>query len=340
MNKLLFTSFFVSLLSIGDAQARDVVDLYQASIPVADRGDVEFSKGLRRAMRQVLVKLTGTANSDRRLDALVNDPDRYVLKFAHDVNDDEEIVLRVEFDPSSLSGALESSGVSIWGKERPDTLLWLVIDAEQVRQLSGADEPGRFGEVALTRAKIRGIPILLPLMDVEESQHLIHVRRAEDVVTNAHAMSRRYGTSSILIGYVRESVPGIWEAQFTAVIDEQTVSFQNEGSLPELLIEEGIDRLTVGLANRYAGGHNSGTRESIVIRVEGVQNAGDYARATHYLESLDIVSRVFVSQVAGRIVDYQIVARGGQNALSESISFGRLLTRLADQQNVYRLNRN
>jgi len=62
--------------------------------------------------------------------------------------------------------------VPIWGKQRPSTLVWLVVEDEGGRRLIGTDEESEYLSVLKERASVRGIPMLIPLLDLEDNARL------------------------------------------------------------------------------------------------------------------------------------------------------------------------
>jgi uncharacterized protein len=322
------------------SQARDVRNLYRMTVPVGDRSDGARSRGASQALGQVLIKLTGNRgiSASPGVAGLLNKATKLLLQYGYEQQAKSgELMLTAEFDEVALAKELDTLGVSVWAKERPDTVVWIVIDEGTTRELLGGDDPGRLGEIMLARAEVRGVPLLLPIMDVEESQHLIHAGDWRGLAGTALALSGRYGTPSTLIGYLRQSTPGFWDIRWRIHVESESFEWQAEGDIPELLIEDGVDALGDALARRFADPMMLAVADRFGLTVFGVQSVEDYARVLRYLESLDAVTGLFVRRVDNNRILFELNVKGGRPALTQGISFGQVLTPVADEDGAYKL---
>lgn len=78
------------------------------------------------------------------------------------------------------------------------------------------------------------------------------------------------------------------------------------------------------------------------VTVAGVATIADYGRAMQYLQSLDLVTKVKVAEVAGDGVLFLLDARGDLNSLDRAIALGATLRRVTamgddNQTPVYQL---
>ena len=311
--------------------ARDVSNLYSAQVEVADRSPGELARGARAALAAVLVKLTGDRRAAARegIGALLGKASKLMFKYAYaPLPEGPGLLLDAEFDEPAVSAELNALGVPLWGRQRPDTVAFIVIDEAGRRSVLGGDEPGLRGEALLTRAAQRGIPLLLPLMDIEETQHLAHAADWNGIATTALALASRYGTTGVLVGYLRESAPGLWESNWRMQIGAEATSWHDEGDIAALMLEGAADRLADTLASRYADPGLLGTAEAFAIDIEGLGSAADYARVVTYLDGLDAVTSLFVRGVEADRVHIEVSARGGRAGLAQTIAFGRVLTPL------------
>lgn len=325
----------------GGAAARDVAGLYGARVAVADRSPGELARAAREALGVVLVKLTGDRAAPRGAAApLLKDASDLLLKYAYaPAADGHGLELVAEFDERALATALAAQAVPLWGKERPDTLAWLVVDEDGRREVASSDEPGLRGEALRQRAARRGIPLLLPIMDIEEAQHLGYAGDWDAIATTALALSGRYGTPAALVGYLRPSAPGFWVADWRLQIGSETRSWREEGDLAELMLDDGIDALADTLAQRFANPSDLARAETLELAILGIDSAEDYARVLNYLEGLDTVSHLFVRGVGAAGLDVEIATRGGREALASSIAFGRVLVPVAGRMDAFQVVR-
>lgn len=311
------------------AVAAPVDTVYEAEVPVATRGDVDRARAVRDAMARVLVKVTGDRNAPRRPEvaALLDDAGRYVQQYqylAGPARDDGEragLVLRVRFDRRALEEALAPTELPLWGRERPATVLWLAVDDGERRGLIGADDAAGYAAAARARAAQRGIPITLPLLDLQDAAVLGHGGQGADLA----AASARYGADAVLSGAVARVGPGIWEGRWTLELGGSRATWSTQATLAEAAIEEGIDVLADALAARFARPFAGGADEAIELVIYGVEDFAGYARALAYLSSLDAVGEVQVRGVSGDRLAIGLRARGGMEALSRIVALGQTL---------------
>ena len=123
-----------------------VSGLYQATVPVKSESASARNPALKRALLQVLVKLTGDRNIDQNsgVAAISERPEQYVQQFRYEqhLEDDgtQSTRLLVKFDESVLNASLRNYGVSLWSNERPSILVWLAHENDGLRRLVGLEE--------------------------------------------------------------------------------------------------------------------------------------------------------------------------------------------------------
>jgi len=327
----------LALLLFQAVEGATVADLYTASVPVASRSDTERVSAMRSALGLVLIKLTGDTHAGSRggVTGILGKASRMVQQFQYvdkaETGIDGEsdptysLQLRVQFDPVVLEAAMQTVGLPIWGKERPSVLSWIAVDDGLTRKLLGTDDATPYVQVLRERARYRGIPLVLPLLDLEDAAALRadqSVVRPIDPVARASA---RYGTDAVLTGDVRQSIPGLWEAEWSLRQGDELDTWGSEGALPELVLEEGVDGLAGILAARFARAGATQLEGGFQIEVNGIFNVDDYARVQRYLNSLDGVSEIFVKQVEANRISFLIVAQGGAEILAQTIQLGGTL---------------
>ena len=121
------------------------------------------------------------------------------------------------------------------------------------------------------------------------------------------------------------------------MISEQRRSWQTSGVVLEQLVDDAVDVLGDTLAQRYANVQNLAYDETVSLAILGVRSASDYARVANYLEGLDTVRDLFISNVTNDLLQVRFSARGGRAALVSSIGFGRVLSPVAGRSDAYQL---
>lgn len=315
--------------------------LHRVRVPVEDTSKAQRSLGASIALSQVLIRLTG----DRRVvemsnvEPLIGKARDFLIKYRYEQTGEHgQLVLDAEFDERALGRELKKSNIPIWAKERPDTLVWIVIeDTAGRRVVSRESESDQIKGVMSAQADTRGIPILFPSLSTEELALLAKSKDWESLATDASVLSKRYTTPSVMIGYIQQTIPGFWDAWWEIRVDEESFSWRTEGDIADLLVEGGVDVLGDALARRYAGTTLSSTSDKFTLTVLGVKNVGDYTKLMNYLESLDAVASLFVKSVDIESVLIEVTMEGDHSSLAQSISFGSTLAPVEVSPNAYQL---
>jgi hypothetical protein len=326
---------FALAVAAGSVEAGTVTDLYEATVPVDSRTEADRTAAVRAALRQVLVKISGDPNaaSYEGANTLIGDAPRLMQQYQYVENLvtggaaglQPRLGIRVRFDPAVLEEALRATALPIWGRERPSVLLWLAVDDTQVRGLIGTDDPGGYADVVRHRASQRGVPLILPLLDLEDARYLDGATGGAIGGTAVLAASERYGADAILTGGVSSVGAGVWEGRWRLQLGEEVVGWTSRGALAGLVLEQGIDRVAAELAARFARAGAAREVDSLELVVRGVHGADDYARVQKYLQSLGGVTDLMVKEVQADAVTFQLSARGGREALAQSIALGTTL---------------
>ena len=314
--------FLLSLLPVASS-AGTIADLYQAAAPIENLQPESRNPAIRTALGMVLVKITGNryASADPNLRPLLQQAQNYMLEFKLNA---EALQLWVRFDEESLTRDLRELGLALWGKERPSTLLWLVIADETGSQILGLEGNPVYIASIERRARQRGIDLTYPLLDLEDNAKLQPDDIHQGLLQAVLEASARYPVESILMGFIEATAPGIWEGQWTADISGETHSWRTEGDLADIAIEDGIDAMADLLAAKFIQ-NNVQVQDSITITITDIYSIDQYAEALKYLESLSSVSKVLVSNVTAGEVSFKLLTHGGCPAVAQAITLGRKL---------------
>lgn len=332
------------------AHAVPVGDLYEAEVPVSDQTDQRRPGAIRAALGQVLVKLTGdrTAPVQPEFAPILRESERLVQQYLYrervPVSADPAVVTQLEtllwarFDERLLSQQLRGLGVSIWGAERPGTLVWLASEDAGGPFIVSQDSKPEFIAVLEDRARRRGIDLVFPLMDLEDSSRI----RAADIwsadlpaITEASA---RYGADAVLAGKINSPGTGMWEAGWHIYLDGETLDWNTRGEIVDLALEELIDSLADTLAARYVIQGAPADATQISLTVAEINTNDQYAETLKYLRSLSSVVDVQVTQVAPGQVSFAVTAHGGEAAIVQAIALSRRLQPIANSgSRIYRL---
>jgi hypothetical protein len=329
-----------ALLFTGTLWATNLENLYEAQIPVAGQGAAERAKAVETAFRQVVVKITGNrklASADA-LQKSFNRANRYVQQYRyHSLKTPKQPqqaeegkimpdrLLWVRFDERAVNQLLRRLEVPVWGKTRPSTLIWLGIESGGKRTLYQPEwEPG-LGKAIKRTAWRRGLPILFPLMDMQDRSNL----QASDVwggfEEDIRKASDRYLPDVILVGRLTRVGQGNWLASWTLYQPDKSSSWSQRGAAKEKLamlgLHEAVDRLAVRFAPRTTGQGVTNLR----IRVVDLKRLEQYVLVRDYLQSLAMIEQLDLLSAEPESLSFLARVQGGKEVLEKNIMLGGVL---------------
>lgn len=314
-------------LPAADLEAFDEQDLYTARVPVNPRDPGAREAAYDAALAQILTRITGSraALDPAQVEEWFPDPARYVLQY----RPGEEDTLWVTLDGAAIEEVLRRERQTVWGSNRPLTLVWLAVDWGQgEREIVAADDPERTAAEArsidrnrLLRERIlevaaeRGVPVAFPILDAEElrSVHFSDIWGGfNETLLQA---SQRYGATSVLVGRVRPEA---------AERNRWTYYFADERREWSGQPEEVVNLLADTLADRFsvAGGAQV---ETIDLTVSGIESVAAYGAVQRYIEELDMVEHLSIDSVSGDTIHYRLAAHGGTLRLQRALDLNRRL---------------
>jgi len=326
------------LLTLPQQLQADVInDLYLAEVPVASQDREERQEAIRTGLNQVLVRVTGSNQvlTTPAIEAALTQPTRYVQRFRYQKQEQAgqtQLMLWVRFDEGVITKLLHDNQMPVWGRTRPATLLWLVVDDRRKRTLisndSKTDEARRIIE---EQARLRGLPLRLPLNDLADRASLSVTDiwgNFEEAILQA---SSRYQTEAVLVGRVYRASANSWSGRWTLYSEGRQQNWQTSGDSLEVALLPGISQTTEILAQRYAQVESVITSDQLQVKVQGVNGLPDYDRVVRYLVSLDAISQVQPHTINDDGVIFTLTSRRGRLAVSQAIALGHTLVVDASQ---------
>ena len=328
---------FALLLVSVTAQAARVDDLFRVEVAAAGRDPGSRDAALGQALGQVLVRVTGSADSlsNPALKPLFKNPSRFAQQFrfseipAEKPGQSEQLRLWVQFDGVALAREVREAGLPYWGSERPDVLLWLAIDDRGRRYLVSDDSGGDVARSLSQAAYHRGLPLTLPLMDLEDQRAVQFTDVWGGFVGSLEAASQRYRPQVILVGKLGHSgTSSGWRGSWNLLGAGGQQSWTSHAANLEAAVDQGIGEASEWLALQYAVVATDEAVRSLLV--EGVEGLEDYARVSKYLASLTPVEQVQVARVNGQEVEFSLNINSEERNLLQVITLGRVLQAIED----------
>lgn len=323
----------LALVAVG-ATAAVVTDLFEGTVPVSGQGTAERKKAIKAALAQVVVKVTGdvSAPENPALAPVLENASRWVQQYQYRDNKQGGLfsssgsrqILWVRFDRSALERQLVDAGLPVWGRNRPATALWIVVEEGGVRSVVGGDARFDIQAAARSAGTTRGIPIVIPLQDLEDQAKVDVAELWGGFTDTVLEASSRYRVQRVLVGRVYQTGLDHWQGQWTLSDGRSMASWTTVGVLPTDVVARAVEGTADRLAARYAPLFAGGERQ-VYLAVNGIGDLERYARVSAYLASLDSVSHVQPAQVQGLDVIYRVTVRGRAEGLVELLALDHTL---------------
>lgn len=303
----------------------------EAEVSVADRSPAAFEKALPKALEQVLVKTCGNAAVmrlpliQRELSHVNNFVESYTYRQGPEGKDQDILSLQVVFDQQAIRHLLNQAGQVVWDQDRPRTLVyWAVRDGDAA---PSGEEGDVLSQALLQAAKLRGLNLLFPLMDLQDQNQLATVPAGASAVSNRVAlqqMAKRYQTDSILAGQIF-AVGEHWEASWTYVFQGAPVHWQDEADSKADLAKNAINRVATEMTNQLTTSNPEKPKNQF-LQVKGIENLDQYARVQEYLQHLSPIVTVSLDAVTTDGISVQMTYTGDRQRLEEALQMGQMMS--------------
>ena len=280
-------------------------ELFESEVPVSSQQPAERSAAMQQALADVLVRVTGQRELPQQAAgrALLDNAGSYLQQYRYFTvpgSAPPRLMMRARFDGEAVRQALRQQGVAFWGDaERPDTLVWLAVEDRGRRYIVAEKDGTPAGQQLEQASRQRGIPLLFPLMDLEDQSKV----RFSDIwggfFDHAREASRRYNPQAILIGRLNRSPTGSWVARWDLQVAGSPSSWSNSDNQLAGVLNNGIDNVADTLASRLA--------------------------VNRYLDSLTAVRRLQIEEVSPTSVRYALQLDGSLQGLTQTIAIGTVL---------------
>lgn len=279
---------------------------YAVTLEVPDRSERERSRALSQALQIALRRLTGqldvsTAPGIR--DAL-RSADDYALRFGYERLAEGGSALRVQFDPRGMRRLIEAAGLKVWSLERPRLMAWVLIEDDRGERILDAASLGEIPDAMRLSAAEYGLPLVLPLMDIEERLQVRPMHLRGLFFNDLRGASRRYRSEFILVGRIKALEDGVWAGSWVlaqpgvALVERE---YSGDGSE---IARSAMGFVLGELSSRFALA--TGVETRVRISVEGVRDLADYAELFDYLAQLDGVQRALLHEVTAGLITLDV----------------------------------
>lgn len=303
----------------------------QVTLPVADRSPAEFQQAVAVGYAEAMKRLSGNpavmttpaVQSSAATAASYVSQYSYIEQASQDPSA-RQLLLQLTFNEHALVKVLQDAGQSLLGKQRPLTLVVMLNDQNGVLNFFSASDAQTLGVTLSQVAQQHGLPIVLPLGDLED-QTLLSANAVPSISSQAgDAMRNRYQVSNLLVGVVVPLGDRV-QIQWQLWSGERYFQWTAAGADVATVIGSSFDRLLETIANQYAVVKTSKLNDDVMVAISGVYGLPEHVAVLRLFKQLTPVSRVAVREMTPDTLRLSVTVSGGAEALQRALQFDKSL---------------
>lgn len=314
------------------------LDLYQASAPLADSSEAARASAVATAFGRVLAQVAGRQSAA----TLAQQPagraaaQRALLGFGSKSGPDGEPLIQAHFEPRAVREFLAAQHIATLPDQRPILLLWLLAGTEAGPAWVGADEPPALAAMLLRAAADRGLPVLLPVLDLGERADLPASLDPADPasLTMLTTAAARYRPDGVLYGRLHGSGER-WRTDLRlALPGKEDAVWSATGASQQAAVDAALDQVALRLAPPAAPA--DGQLAAVQIVIDGVDDMTAYGRVWDHLSRAPGLRSLRPAALGNGRATFRFELAGGEAALAGRIEPGAPFARVAGEASTYR----
>ncbi|MCB1787480.1 MAG: DUF2066 domain-containing protein [Chromatiaceae bacterium] len=305
------------------ATAATPADLYDAEAVVADEGVETRNATLSRLLGDVLVRVSGNARIGAQpaarevLDRAPSLVEQYRYRTA-DQDGEVQRILWARFDRGAVERMLRERNLPVW-VQRPRVLLWVATERGGRRALLNLDNLPEGRAAVLARAQQRGMPLQLPLMDLEDQGALTPADLWSDYADGIQRASARYPHEVVVTGRLRAASSGKWSGSWSLIDGDAVQVFETPPQPLTEALAAAVDQTQDLLAARLAPLASSGTDAGTLVSFSGVRDLAAYGRLAALVKDVETLGQAALRHVEGDRFVFEFRVRGDQRDLARAL---------------------
>ncbi|MGS0689123.1 DUF2066 domain-containing protein [Shewanella sp. 30m-9] len=323
MLKLILRTFITVSFLVGfstHVTAAEVKFLDEGVVPIDSRSTALRSQGIKQAFEEVILKNSGTqsALSNEAIKKQLGNASSLMTQYGY-FEDNGELFLKVNFDHKRIIALLREAGLPVWGKQRPLTLVWLVINEHGEREIISDASSNVSRQVFDRESATRGAPVLFPLMDLDDSMKVGVNDIRGNFSDNVADASLRYQSNYFIMAaiepqgstyrYQMSLYPrkkAAQSLQLTAVINK---------SGEAATIDEAVAAMVAATSEYYVGQYaiaDSGEQKTTKISFADISDMKQLVAIERYLDQLSAIKSASISRIEGQTIEFNLRLFGNE----------------------------
>ena len=337
--------FVALLLSFNQVTAKQVSGLYGVEILVTSESANVRWGAFKRGMDEIFVRISGDSvimDKLKRPSAKL-----YVKQYSYEpvpvtansapVSNSAGVALthkmKIQYNGSAMEKYLLDKGFSVWGKHRPDVVVWLAVRDgvnEYVLKQSDKSLLKTAADDALVR---RGVPVRWPLFDYKDKKRIgvADIRGGfKEQVLNA---SKRYSRGPAMTGSMIWDGKR-WQSSWSLLMAGGNRYWSLSDTNYSRLIKKSIDQAADALGVVFAVNNKMNAQQLATIKldIKAVNSITKYHHIENYLTSLSAVEKTMLLKVDGNSAVFEITLRSDKEDLLDLIENGAELIKIEGQK--------
>jgi len=330
----------------GAGAAIQMNQLYEAETVVEGQGVSERRRAFQDMLEEMVIRISGSREAvlfPTIIEALKK-PDRFIQQYRYfqktlekepslvqrgeqraEQIPDSITILWVRTEKKAIINLLQKSGLPVWRDIRPATLVWLAVDYDGQRYLPGHDDENPIREQMSQHADRRGVPLLFPLMDLEDQQKISFTDIWGGFSDAIHNASERYATEAMLVGRILQDRDGVWSARWNLYDTQGELQWQYSSEQVQELLGAGIDGLADRLGGLYSVFEGEQLHTQVLLDVSGVNSLQAYARVQQYLNTISVISEKRLVQLKDSQLQFRLELKGEISDLTQTFALKNVL---------------
>ncbi|WP_100143728.1 DUF2066 domain-containing protein [Shewanella carassii] len=295
------------------AQAVEVKRLDEATVAVESRTSAEKSKGLKKALEDVVLKNSGSRSAleNPEIQAKLANVDTLVSQFGY-LDTEEGLKLKASFDHGKIINMLREAGLPVWGKQRPLTLVWLSTDINNEKVILSDDSSAAERKAFANASMERGVPLMFPLMDLDDLMR-VNVNDVRGLFADTVAgASGRYQADFFAMGSLEQNGSEFnYQLQLYPKTDvsqslgQPLLSRRGQAASKDDAVAEMILSLSDYFVSRYAIADSGDVLQS-KVRFTGINQMKQLVEIEAFLNQLSAVRGASLSTLQGDSATFSV----------------------------------
>lgn len=326
------------LVMSGTSSAEQLVDLYQYRTLVASRNERELNRAINDGFAEVLVRAAGQPQilQDPAVVRQLRRARSLVVQYAYDSTTETLTVgdtppvpatwLVITYSAQEIDKLLRNLQLPFWPPNRPNMLVWIVIDdGLNGRRYATEQNFKEVLEAIRSHTERRGIPLTIPLLDLEDQVALSADSLWRLDEAKIMAASERYHPDSVLVGRLKQSAGGEWQSDWQLMHKARDQVFDSRDPDLRAMIGGVIDHVANYFFSQYGIVRGAAPAEVIALSIGGIERFEQYTAALKYLEGMAIVRRADLIAINGDRMEVQVHTEGDLKLFQDALALDNKL---------------